>query len=195
MLPGAAWFLLSAPPMRRRGGWVSGRRQIRRCHRGDGRLIGCAPSRLRFCRPWRGRRRGRVLLALLFFAHGRWTISARRAMHKAARHRKGERRMITMREAHDALDRCRALTWWDAQTGRLSEPRPCRAKANAGGVFCGAHQAERRRHVPIRASQGGWCVWCGVAGRRYERADLRTVPVTLCARCGAALGRELRCHR
>jgi len=73
--------------------------------------------------------------------------------------------------------------------GRLTQPRPCRRAAAPGSPTCKLHQAIAAKIPRIDIYEGGYCIGCGMPGRRYIVGG---VTIALCIPHQKALERALR---
>lgn len=91
-----------------------------------------------------------------------------------------------------ASPQCEAMVRYDMDGRRVARERRCRTVVRGAGRYCGVHARVARRRAIVTISPGGWCVWCGRPGDRYESDSGTRVPLALCMRCGPALAEAIR---
>ncbi len=73
--------------------------------------------------------------------------------------------------------------------GRLRTPRACKRAAVSKSSFCGLHARITAKTPHIDVFEGGYCIGCGMPGRRYIVGG---VTIALCVPHQNALERALR---
>jgi hypothetical protein len=87
--------------------------------------------------------------------------------------------------------KCAAPIVKDQDGHPVAPGRTCARKALEGSLYCGLPAHKRLAEgFDVETFEGGFCVWCGLPGRRY-RPTSEGPAVALCARHGAALKRRL----
>ena len=90
---------------------------------------------------------------------------------------------------------CAELVRYGGMGEPLVQPRPCKREAADGGSYCRLHGMKRATRGRVDARAGGWCVWCGRPGDRYESAGAPLAPIALCLRCAGALSVAIASRR